>query len=291
MHYRDFVGQIAQKPAIVAHRGGWHQAPENSLAAIEVAIAAGYESVEVNIQKSEDGVFFLMHDDMLTRMTGTEFPSSDLAIAQLQVMPLKNGAGGQGAGFSHHAIPTLAEALKLAKGKIFLDLDVKHDADLTKVAKLVDDMDMQDEVTIKMAIQSEADLAYLTALEEEYGLMVMPQTHFSKRNCAEMIALLKGADCSLVEASFDSLYSLVSHREAFDAAGLALRVRCLDAVACCGFSDQAALKDPDAIWGSLVEAGVAVIQTDEPEALASWRQAQALPATAHLATSVPHTSL
>ncbi len=35
-----------------------------------------------------------------------------------------------------------------------------------------------------------------------------------------------------------------------------------DGVACCGFTDTAALTRPDEIWGGLIGAGVSVVQTD-----------------------------
>ncbi|MFW8644849.1 hypothetical protein ACOJBO_30630 [Rhizobium beringeri] len=42
MKYIDHIADPSRSCAIVAHRGAWHQAPENSLAAIENAIAGGY---------------------------------------------------------------------------------------------------------------------------------------------------------------------------------------------------------------------------------------------------------
>ena len=70
MKYIDHIADPTRPCAIVAHRGAWHQAPENSLAAIENAIAAGYDIVEVDIRQSADGGLFLLHDDTLERMAG-----------------------------------------------------------------------------------------------------------------------------------------------------------------------------------------------------------------------------
>ena len=290
MRYRDFIGSIDPKPAIVAHKGHWLHAPENSLAAIEAAIEAGFEIAELDVQKSADGVFFLMHDELLTRMVGAEYPCKKMPISQLQVMPLRQRNGGIGAGFSHHAIPTLAEAMKLAKGRIFLDLDVKHLENMIKVAKLVAEMDMQDEVAIKISVQSEKDARYLVALEEEYDLMVMPRIRFDAHNCRTMIGLLKSVAARIVEAQFDSLYTLVSHRANFEAANIDLWVNTVNSVASGGFSDEAALNDPDAIWGSLTEAGIAVIQTDEPDALYEWRRGLTLALPDAAATEASHLS-
>lgn len=55
---------------------------------------------------------------------------------------------------------------------------------------------------------------------------------------------------------------------------MALWVNTLDSVACAGFTDTAALLDPDAVWGRLIDAGISVIQTDEAAALKSYLAAR-----------------
>jgi glycerophosphoryl diester phosphodiesterase len=45
----------------VAHRGGAALAPENSLAAIEAAAAAGVDAVELDVMRREDGALVLAH--------------------------------------------------------------------------------------------------------------------------------------------------------------------------------------------------------------------------------------
>ena len=54
---------------VVAHRGDWRHAPENSIGAIEKAAAMGVDMVEIDIQKTKDGNFILMHDGNIDRMT------------------------------------------------------------------------------------------------------------------------------------------------------------------------------------------------------------------------------
>ncbi len=51
---------------------------------------------------------------------------------------------------------------------------------------------------------------------------------------------------------------------------MALWANTLDSVAFAGFTDTAAMQNPDAIWGRLIEAGISLIQTDEPVALKSY---------------------
>lgn len=47
---------------VVAHRGDWRNACENSLEAIENAIRMGVDIVEVDLQRTKDGALILMHD-------------------------------------------------------------------------------------------------------------------------------------------------------------------------------------------------------------------------------------
>ena len=59
------------------------------------------------------------------------------------------------------------------------------------------------------------------------------------------------------------LETLVGQHQRFRSAGISLWVNTLDPVSHGGFTDSAALGDPDAVWGRLIEAGVSVIQIDE----------------------------
>ncbi len=54
---------------VVAHRGDWRNAPENSVSAIKKAADMGADMVEIDIQRTKDSVFILMHDGSIDRMT------------------------------------------------------------------------------------------------------------------------------------------------------------------------------------------------------------------------------
>lgn len=56
-------------PTLVAHRGGGHFAPENTLAGMQAAVDHGFSAVEFDVKLSRDGVLFLLHDDDLARTT------------------------------------------------------------------------------------------------------------------------------------------------------------------------------------------------------------------------------
>ena len=95
----------------LAHRGDWRVAPENSLAAMQAALAIpGCDGLEFDIRCSADGVAVLLHDESLARVQGVPMACATLTAAQL--------AG--------HGIPTLGELLRAIGCDPFLDVELKE---------------------------------------------------------------------------------------------------------------------------------------------------------------------
>lgn len=65
-------------PVVVAHRGASAYAPENTIAAFELAAEMGADMFELDVQETKDHELVLMHDTTLTRTTDAEqvFPGS-----------------------------------------------------------------------------------------------------------------------------------------------------------------------------------------------------------------------
>ena len=59
---------------VIAHRGDWRNAPENSLQSIEKAIAMKVDMIELDIQPTKDGNFICMHDETLDRTSTGKGP-------------------------------------------------------------------------------------------------------------------------------------------------------------------------------------------------------------------------
>lgn len=100
----------------IAHRGlHGPDAPENSLAAVRAAVAAGY-GIEIDLQPSADGVAMVFHDARLDRMTNSGGLVHERPAAALRALPL---AGGP------ETIPTLEEVLEAVAGRVPLLLELK----------------------------------------------------------------------------------------------------------------------------------------------------------------------
>ena len=54
-------------PAVIAHRGASYDAPESTAAAYKVARDLGADYLELDLQRSKDGVLFALHDNNLQR--------------------------------------------------------------------------------------------------------------------------------------------------------------------------------------------------------------------------------
>ena len=93
----------------IGHRGLAAHAPENTLAGIRRAHAAGLRWVEVDIRRSRDNIAVLSHDASLRRCGGRYARIKNKTAAQLAVLPVAAAAfGGEG-------VPSLAAALALLK--------------------------------------------------------------------------------------------------------------------------------------------------------------------------------
>jgi glycerophosphoryl diester phosphodiesterase len=101
----------------VAHRGLWNHdgAPENSLAAFQLACEAGY-GIELDVQLTSDGEAVVFHDDDLKRMTGAEGRVRDRTAADLAELRL---AG------TDEAIPTLLETMALVGRRAMVHVELK----------------------------------------------------------------------------------------------------------------------------------------------------------------------
>ncbi|WP_223528272.1 glycerophosphodiester phosphodiesterase [Pseudomonas sp. BF-B-26] len=81
-------------PAVIAHRGASFDAPESTAAAYKLARDLGADYLELDVQRSKDGVLFALHDNNLQRTTDVaskfperkDSPANEFTIAELKTL-------------------------------------------------------------------------------------------------------------------------------------------------------------------------------------------------------------
>src|SRR2546429_7159588 len=100
----------------VAHRGGSHLAPENTLAAFRHSLTLDIDAIELDVQMSRDGQAIVFHDNTIDRLTDGRGNILDQDFSYLH--SLNAAAHFPGGWFQPERIPTLREVLDLAKGRV-----------------------------------------------------------------------------------------------------------------------------------------------------------------------------
>jgi glycerophosphoryl diester phosphodiesterase len=95
-------------PLIIGHRGASAEAPENTMAAFQKAIAVGADGIEFDVRLSKDGVPVIIHDETLRRTTGRPESVSNLSAEELRTIDVGNWFSSE---FKGEGVPTLEQLL------------------------------------------------------------------------------------------------------------------------------------------------------------------------------------
>jgi glycerophosphoryl diester phosphodiesterase len=100
----------------IAHRGASGHAPENTLAAFEVAAEMGADAVETDLRLTLDGTVVALHDADLQRTTGAGGMVAGMTAAEIR--GLDAAARWLGAArFAKQPVPTLEQVLRVTREK------------------------------------------------------------------------------------------------------------------------------------------------------------------------------
>ena len=99
---------------VVAHRADWRNYPENSLEAIQSSIDMGVDMLEIDVQRTQDGVLILMHDHDLNRMTNGTGNIAETTWEEISKLNLKDHKGNM----TPYKVAKLEDALLLCKDRI-----------------------------------------------------------------------------------------------------------------------------------------------------------------------------
>jgi glycerophosphoryl diester phosphodiesterase len=134
---------------IIAHRGASADAPENTLAAMELAIQQGADWVEIDVQETRDGEVIVLHDSDLKKLGNSNFKVSESSLEELQSVDIGSWMDES---FSDQRVPTLQQLLAFCKGRVKVFIELKyygHEQQLEeRVAKIVENAGMQDQIAV-----------------------------------------------------------------------------------------------------------------------------------------------
>jgi glycerophosphoryl diester phosphodiesterase len=105
---------------VCAHRSFHTTAPENSLQSIKNAIQAKIDIIEIDVRTTKDSVLVLIHDKDIDRITTGKGLIKNYTFSELQQFNLKIKDS-----VTLDKIPLLEDALRMAKGKVIVNLDLK----------------------------------------------------------------------------------------------------------------------------------------------------------------------
>lgn len=258
---------------VVAHRGDWRYAPENSVAAIEHSIAVGVDVVELDLQLTRDSVLIVMHDATLNRTTTGKGRVADWTLDSIRTLKLKNGCGIR----TKHTVPTLEEALLAAKGRVLVNLD-KADRYFDLVVPVLERTGTTRQIVMKGSKPADEVLALYGKYLDE--VIYMPIVNLDNENAAELmqdyISDLKPAAYELLYAQAEDTAMPLRMRDTLRGQALIWYNTLWDTV-CGGHDDDLSLEDPDAAFGYLIDTlGARIIQTDRAEHLLNYLRQRGL---------------
>lgn len=251
---------------VIAHRADWRSAPENSLAAIQGAIRLGADMVELDVQKTKDGKFVLMHDRTIDRTTEKKGEVKNFAWEELKQIRLKDASGK----ISSEHICLLEDALRLCKGKILVNID-KGDRHIAAILPILKATGTERQVVIKGRHSAEKVTALLG---KNPDVLYMPIFDLDRANAPEEISrFLKARPSVAVELVFSKKdFPEISFARELPQLGSRPWVNTLWDSLAGGRTDEKAMRDPDANWGWVLSQGATMIQTDRPAELIQYLQ-------------------
>lgn len=111
----------------VAHRGESFDAPENTLAAFQLAWEREVSTIELDVHLTKDGQLIVCHDPNTKKTTGVEKAIKDCTLAELRTL---DAGSWKGERFAGEKLPTLAETLATIpeRGRCFIELKTGPEA-------------------------------------------------------------------------------------------------------------------------------------------------------------------
>ena len=100
-----FPGKVTT--GFVAHRAGGFEAPENTAAGLDVAYKMGASGGEIDIQRTSDGSYIVLHDNTFSRVAGVDKKPSEMTLEEVKQLRVDG-----------EPVPTLEDMLDASHGRL-----------------------------------------------------------------------------------------------------------------------------------------------------------------------------
>jgi glycerophosphoryl diester phosphodiesterase len=191
--------RVEDTTEITAHRGSSAHVPENTLAAVEQAIADGTDWVEIDVQELADGTVVVVHDRDLKRLGGVDLRVAGSTYEELRDVDVGSWFAPE---YADQRIPTLAQVLALCRGRARVNIELKYYGSLgtlaERVIRTVEQEGMASEVVL-MSLNHEA-VRQAKALRPEWTIGIL--TAVALGNVARLDTDFLAVSASLATRAF-----------------------------------------------------------------------------------------
>ena len=248
-----------ERTLVTAHRGNSLECPDNTLPAMESAVAAGADFIEFDLRSTSDNVPILLHDDTLKRTANDERRPEEMPLAELKTLNaswfrrmLRRSAPLP----EKVEIPTFEEILSALAGKVAMNiqLDLSSPEALAEACRLYKKYDMYDKGY--MTIAKEEVVEAVWAIDRNIAICLTPgwnerMDEKNMRRCAEL-------GCRFIQPIRETITA-----------------EKLDLARSLGLRSNVFFADAEIDFGHLYGLGTPGILTDAPARLVEWlRQAE-----------------
>ncbi len=140
----------SNRALVTAHRGDSKNAPENTMAAISLAMDNQADIIEIDVRQTKDGVLVLMHDESLLRTTGVDRLVGEVNYDFVAKLDPGSDFSEEYAG---ERVPTLQQAIEFAvENDLFYNIELKPEdyyaGYIENVVSLIEEYEFQDNCVV-----------------------------------------------------------------------------------------------------------------------------------------------
>ncbi len=190
---------------IYAHRGNSGFFPENTMYAFEKSLDLDIYGIELDVQKTKDGVLVVLHDETLGRIFDGKGSIKKLTFDELREANLNDEKLKDK---TNCKIPTLEEVLELiAPTDLNLNIEIKNNKvkykDIEKdIVNLIKKYKMENKVLISSFNHKSLKIVSKLNSKIKTAYLVGPST-FKYRNLKKVLKLCKDCKCTCIHPSYD----------------------------------------------------------------------------------------